>query len=467
MIKERENVITKINLIFQVLLAVGSFFVTSLLYYSFSTMPDIYGAECVFQITLIAFIWLVLIKSSRLCFILKEQTQIQLLLKYLKTILWGTVLLYSVFGLVNIGERNFLFWMLFYIVNFVMLYSSKVLFYKLMRFIRKNGDNRRQILIIADEMSFDSIERMTNSKDWGYKIWGVITNSPKIKASYKDKCNILSYNQQLSEVLDKHAIDEVFYIKGEVNSEEVNKIIRLCTETGIVFNLRPAFNYCKSVRPEFNMFGNSPVLTYQNIPDDYLSLKIKRFFDILFSMSVLTLGAPFFLIIALIIKLYDGGPVFFVQERVGLNGRSFSCLKFRTMVVNAEALQQQLKKHNEQTGPVFKIRMDPRVTKVGRFLRKTSLDELPQFLNVLHGDMSIVGPRPPIPAEVKEYKREYNRRLSMKPGITCIWQVSGRNNISFEDWMQLDMKYIDNWSLFLDLRIILKTVKVMLIGDGQ
>ena len=177
--------------------------------------------------------------------------------------------------------------------------------------------------------------------------------------------------------------------------------------------------------------------------------------------------SPVFLIIAVAIKFEDGGTVFFKQERVGLNGRSFPMFKFRTMVANAEALQASLLGLNEQTGPVFKIKADPRVTRVGWFLRKTSFDELPQFFNVLRGEMSVVGPRPPIPSEVEMYERWQKRRLSMKPGITCIWQVSGRNNIQFEEWMKLDLEYIDNWSLSQDMILVLKTIKVMLLGTGK
>ena len=173
------------------------------------------------------------------------------------------------------------------------------------------------------------------------------------------------------------------------------------------------------------------------------------------------------LVIAISIKMHDGGPIFFKQVRVGRHGRLFKLLKFRTMVINAEELQKDIMDLNEQDGPVFKIKNDPRITKVGKFLRKTSLDELPQFINVLLGDMSIVGPRPPIPSEVKQYKRSITRRLSINPGTTCIWQVSGRNNISFDKWMEMDMEYIDNWSLTLDFIIILKTFKVLFVGDGQ
>ncbi len=194
---------------------------------------------------------------------------------------------------------------------------------------------------------------------------------------------------------------------------------------------------------------------------------MKNVFDFFFSLFVIILSSPIYLVLAIAIKLGDGGPVFFKQERVGLNGRRFGCYKFRTMVVNAEALKASLMGQNEQEGPVFKITSDPRVTRVGHFLRKTSLDELPQFINVLRGEMSIVGPRPPIPSEVQQYQRWQRRRLSMKPGITCIWQVSGRNNIPFEEWMKLDMLYIDTWSLKLDLILFLSTIKVVFTGEGQ
>jgi len=167
-----------------------------------------------------------------------------------------------------------------------------------------------------------------------------------------------------------------------------------------------------------------------------------------------------------LIKATSKGPVFFVQQRIGYNGRLFNCLKFRTMIENAEEIKKDLKKLNEMDGPVFKIKNDPRITKVGRFLRKTSIDELPQIINVLKGDMSLVGPRPPVPDEVSQYELEDRRRLSMRPGITCIWQVNGRNAIGFDKWMELDRQYIDNWSLWLDIKILAKTIPAVLRGSG-
>jgi lipopolysaccharide/colanic/teichoic acid biosynthesis glycosyltransferase len=172
------------------------------------------------------------------------------------------------------------------------------------------------------------------------------------------------------------------------------------------------------------------------------------------------------LVVGVLIKLTSRGPLLFKQDRVGLHGTMFHMLKFRSMIANAEELKAKLMAQNEQQGPVFKISRDPRITAVGRFIRKYSIDELPQLINVLRGEMSIVGPRPPVPAEVAKYEAWQRRRLSVRPGLTCVWQVSGRNQISFEEWMYLDMQYIDHWSLAQDFQLILKTVPVVLTGRG-
>ena len=194
-------------------------------------------------------------------------------------------------------------------------------------------------------------------------------------------------------------------------------------------------------------------------------LFIKRLIDIVGALLGLILLSPLFCIVAILIKLEDPkGKVFFAQERNGINSKTFKMYKFRSMVNNAEELLQKLQHQNEQSGPVFKIKDDPRITKVGKFIRKTSIDELPQLINVLKGDMSLVGPRPPIPHEVEQYTPYQMQRLLVKPGLTCIWQVSGRNNIGFDDWVDMDIEYIQNRSLWLDIKLIFKTVGV-LFGD--
>ena len=191
---------------------------------------------------------------------------------------------------------------------------------------------------------------------------------------------------------------------------------------------------------------------------------IKRIIDIVASFTGLILLSPLILIVSMLIKLESKGEVIFKQKRVGLNGKEFYMYKFRSMVINAEELKEQLESQNEMSGPMFKIKDDPRITKVGKFIRKTSIDELPQLINVIKGDMSLVGPRPSLPKEVKKFEPWMMERLEVKPGLTCIWQISGRNNIDFEDWMKLDIKYVRERSIKFDIKLILKTVLV-LFGD--
>jgi exopolysaccharide biosynthesis polyprenyl glycosylphosphotransferase len=211
-------------------------------------------------------------------------------------------------------------------------------------------------------------------------------------------------------------------------------------------------------------------LTGLDDPDLSLALRLafKRALDVAVSAVALLVVSPLLLVIAALIKLTDGGPVFFSQRRVGFGGQAFAMLKFRSMVVDADRLRPRLEVRNESSGPVFKMRLDPRVTRIGRFIRKYSLDELPQLINVLLGDMSLVGPRPSLPSEVAKYEPWQHRRFAVRPGLTCLWQVSPRRyRISFDEWMRLDLKYIDSWSLRLDLRLILRTFRVVIAGTGQ
>ncbi|SCI49427.1 sugar transferase [Romboutsia sp. 1001713B170207_170306_H8] len=209
----------------------------------------------------------------------------------------------------------------------------------------------------------------------------------------------------------------------------------------------------------------SELVNSNNLKDSKIYLFLKRAMDIVGSLCGLIILSPVFLIVAILIKLEDPkGKVFFSQERNGINGKTFNMYKFRSMVHNAEELLEQLQEKNEQSGPVFKIKDDPRITKVGKFIRKTSIDELPQLLNILKGDMSIVGPRPPIPREVAQYTTYQMQRLLVKPGLTCYWQVGGRNEIGFDEWVELDIKYIEERNLWIDIKLIFKTVFV-LFGD--
>ena len=271
----------------------------------------------------------------------------------------------------------------------------------------------------------------------------------------------------LDDVLKEHVVDEVYFASSDAsNAVAIQSAIEVCERLGISFAL-PVYAYRLARAKPAGILrtgdGYSHFLSVQQKP---LQLWLKRLFDIVASGAALVVLSPLLLATAAVIKLTSPGPILFRQERVGLHGRTFNMLKFRSMVVDADALKARLLAQNEQTGPVFKMMRDPRVTAVGRFIRKYSIDELPQLVSVLRGDMSIVGPRPPIPSEVRKYEAWQRRRLSVRPGLTCVWQVSGRNTIGFRDWMLLDMRYIDHWSLAQDFALILRTVPVVLTGRG-
>ena len=248
----------------------------------------------------------------------------------------------------------------------------------------------------------------------------------------------------------------------------IKEVVAVCNEVGVIFRLQSSVSPLDPTEFQLKTLNKTKDLSIVDVPSNSLSLTLKSMGDIYFSILAMILLIPVFLTIALIIKVSSKGPVFFMQERIGLRGRKFKLFKFRTMVVNAEEQLKKLQARNEADGPVFKIKDDPRITSVGRFLRKTGLDEFPQFLNVIRGEMSLVGPRPPLEEEVKQYERWQLRRLSVKPGITCTWQiVPNRHDVSFEEWMELDLYYIDNWNLSKDFGLFFKTVRSFFIAGGH
>ena len=286
-------------------------------------------------------------------------------------------------------------------------------------------------------------------------------------ASSGAKPSLLGPVADLENVLRRVPVDEV-YIGGNARThgDAMQSAIQACERFGVPFAI-PAYAFrLERAQISAEHAISDGYLHYLNTAGNYRQHGMKRLFDIVSSAVALWLLLPLLALVAAAIRLTSRGPVFFRQTRVGLHGRQFNMLKFRSMVTNAESLKEQLAAQNEQSGPVFKMRKDPRVTAIGRFIRKYSIDELPQLINVLRGDMSVVGPRPPVPSEVESYEAWQRRRLSVRPGLTCIWQVSGRNQISFEDWMVLDMQYIDNWSLARDFGLIFRTVPVVITGRG-
>jgi exopolysaccharide biosynthesis polyprenyl glycosylphosphotransferase len=246
----------------------------------------------------------------------------------------------------------------------------------------------------------------------------------------------------------------------------LEEIFLICEEEGIKTRVMLSFFPHLTSKIYLEALQDLPLLTFTTTPQNDYLLFVKNALDFALAGVLLILFAPFLCLVALLIKLTSKGPVIFKQVRCGLGGRKFVLYKFRSMHTDAEEAKKELAHLNEMSGPVFKLSNDPRCTFVGRFLRKFSVDELPQLFNIIKGDMSFVGPRPPIPEEVEKYERWQRRRLRMKPGLTCLWQVSGRNEVDFAEWMKMDLQYIDTWSLFLDCKIFLKTIPIVLLGKG-
>ncbi|HZP02956.1 MAG TPA: sugar transferase [Terriglobia bacterium] len=271
---------------------------------------------------------------------------------------------------------------------------------------------------------------------------------------------------RLPELLSQNVIDEVIVAVSKDEVDKLEETFLLCEEEGVKTRVLLTFFPHVISRVSLERLQEMPLLTFSTTPEnDYLIL-LKRVLDFVMAFILILLLSPLFLVLALLIKMTSRGPVFFRQVRCGLGGRKFTLVKFRSMHADADKRRRDLEPLNELDGPVFKIKNDPRCTPLGRFMRKFSLDELPQLFNILKGDMSFVGPRPPLPEEVEKYERWQRRRLRMLPGLTCLWALEGRSKLSFKRWMELDLEYIDRWSILLDWKILLKTIPVVLLGRG-
>jgi exopolysaccharide biosynthesis polyprenyl glycosylphosphotransferase len=294
----------------------------------------------------------------------------------------------------------------------------------------------------------------------------IITDSPYIRKKFGSTIRIYPDKINIKNILDIDIIDELIYC-GNADAEKIRIMIETCEEIGVTLRLQSQLSPVAVSNGHLSTLENIPFITIKNTPRNSLALAWKSFSEFWISMGILFVLSPIMLFIAFMIKVTSKGPIIFRQERVGLRGRKFYIYKFRTMVYNAEKLKDQLEELNESDGPTFKIKNDPRITFMGRILRKTGLDELPQFFNVLKGEMSLIGPRPPLASEVEKYERWHMRRLSVKPGITCTWQIiPNRNEVVFDKWMKLDIQYIDTWSIKKDFQLFIRTIKTVLYGTG-
>ncbi|HEX4210592.1 MAG TPA: sugar transferase [Candidatus Binataceae bacterium] len=355
----------------------------------------------------------------------------------------------------------------FFSTCFLMLERATILW--IIRYRRRRGWDRRSVLVVGtDEQAVSATRAIRNDPLQRMEVHGFLSHKPH--TSSFEGVPVLGTLADYRHLIWKSPIEEVLISPEVAGGPEANEIIRYCDLIGLTVRLIPNYAIADAQlwsRLRIDSFLGQPALTIAAGPSLDGQLLIKRVLDLAVSGLLLILLSPFFLVIAIAVKLSSPGPIFYRWRVVGKGIRPFTGYKFRSMVADADARKAELAKYNEMSGPVFKIKDDPRITSIGRFLRKYSLDELPQLWSVFKGDMSLVGPRPPGPHEFAAFEIWHRRKLCVKPGITCLWQVGGRNRVShFDDWVTLDLEYIDNWSLWLDLKILARTALAVVRGTG-
>jgi exopolysaccharide biosynthesis polyprenyl glycosylphosphotransferase len=405
-----------------------------------------------------------LYESKRLC------TAREVMLEILKATGLAAACLLVIAALFKIRMITFPFLILFWSINSLALLASRALLRRLLGGIRKYGRNLRYTIILGTNSRALAFARLLRGKpEWGYRNLGFVDDPwSGLTDFYRTGNSLVSDFDGLAEFLRNNIVDEVaIYLPLRSLHAQASAVAALCEQHGITVRYDSDVFGVSTKRTPAEDFDADPYFVHSREHRDGWAFVLKRLFDICSSFALLLLFLPLLVIAACLIKLTSPGPVFFLQERIGTNKRRFHIWKFRTMVPEAESLMPQLEAKNEVSGPVFKIKNDPRITPIGKWMRRTSIDELPQLVNVLKGDMSLVGPRPLPVRDFHGFSEDWQRRrFSVRPGITCLWQVQGRSAIGFEQWMELDLKYLDEWSLWLDLKILAMTIPAVVKGFG-
>jgi len=481
MLREITPVISALRRVTDILITFGSFIAAYFIKREFlpgdlgglSTAPNYY-----LVLMLVIIIWYLCFRAFGVYRSQRQAPLSRILWQYTRAVGFGMMLLLIIMYLLNLPHVSRLLLGVFFVLNLGLLFVEKTVVYAVLQRYRARGFNTRNLLILGSRSAARDVIDALWDEGWaGLRIIGCLDRDRRyVGKKVLDEVRVTGVYADLERILNDQVVDELVLADDLNEIPNVQECVAMADEMGIRVHILPQWKIRElGINPrigqlKYERFLGIPALGIDSTPEFRGEMVFKAVIDYAMAVTGILLTLPVWVVSAVMIKVMSpGGPVLYRQVRVGQNGRRFDLYKFRTMVPDADQMLEELRHANECDGPAFKIKDDPRIIPyIGKFLRKTGLDELPQFINVLKGELSMVGPRPPLPSEVACYERWERRRLSMKPGITCYWQIQpNRNDISFKEWMRLDLKYIDNWSPWVDTQIVFRTIWVMLTGSGR
>jgi len=481
MLKEKDAVVRKAMILFDGFIVSIAFFLAYFLrqhfriFYKLDLIPStqvVSGtiasiSDYLVVLFVVVSIWCFMLYLNGMYRAMRTRTLFEIAWIILKSSFFAILAFGTVIFLFKLAFVSRMFFVLFVMASVTFLLLEKIAVFSIMQYVRRRGLNYRSLLIVGTgRRAADFINRIQNHPEWGLKIIGAVDDEPGRGIKKVEDIKIIGTLKDISKILHRHAVDEVIFVVPRLRLNHIENAVNACETEGIKATIAVDLFDLKIARAHPTDIDGIPLLTFETTVAKEWQLFVKRAMDVVLSGLGIIILSPLLLIVAVLIKLTSSGPVFFKQHRLGLNGRKFVLYKFRTMYKGAQEILSKVENLNEMDGPDFKKKKIHWITPVGRLIRKFSIDEFPQLFNVFVGHMSLIGPRPTVPDEVSLYRSWQRRRFSMKPGITCLWQIRGRNKIGFEEWMKLDLEYLDNWSLWVDFKILIKTIPVVLFGIG-
>jgi exopolysaccharide biosynthesis polyprenyl glycosylphosphotransferase len=466
MLKERETVLRRF-LLFVDSVVISMAFLLAFLLKSMLHEPSEPLKRYIITLLIAIPLWCLTLYANGIYLSMRTRSYLEILWAIIKSAALTFLATATAIYFLKNSQTSRLFFILFAGFSFGFIVLEKTALFMSAHYVRRQGLNTRRILIVGTgKRAQEFVKKADGHPEWGFEILGAIDDEPGRGVRQVGRLEVVGSLDDIPRIFHKDAVDEVVFVVPRSRLNSLQDAIHKCETEGVVVTVAVDLFDTLLAKSSVTELDGLPLLHFKTTHAREWELLVKRLFDFAASGLGILILSPFFLITAILIRSTSKGPVFFNQFRLGLHGRKFTLYKFRTMRLGAHDVLSDVTDLDSMTTPEFRDKKTKWITPVGRFLRKFSLDELPQLFNVFVGHMSIVGPRPTVPDEVEKYKTWQRRRFSMKPGITCLWQVNGRNNIAFEDWMKLDLEYIDSWSLWLDAKILLKTIPVVLFGIG-